>query len=798
MASEVAAQASAEKFGAVSVSSFTAFEDALTQYMKENYVVFVRSSSNRSTNAVLRYEWVYYKCSRRPPRPAKSRGIRRSYTRSTGCPVRFCLRWQRNHLAVTSYILEHNHKLSKFLYDRLPVNRRLTGDELGPCTALLKYGTPSCEVRQFVADEFGKILTTQDIYNYRRKCRLALVNDMPSVLAKLRETGRVLVWQSEEGHYSHICFSRWQQIALFRRLPDVVNVDGTHTTNRFGYKLYTFLITDGIGTGRPVMYVFVESERFASMRRPFGLFKEMMGEQYPVRTFVMDKLAAQMRAARVVFGCDVMLCYFHIRKAIRKHTMPYSRFLLIVLHTHRFRQDLQLLRRTDQRFVSYPTARWLYITRKWAVHAQSGMVHFGNVTNNRLENANGRLKDRVHHADTLEHAKQTVSRHAEWLMWEYHCDRRQIIEGNGYVLNVALGAATTKAALTVLAQTSLWSTDPDPPRRLTPVLGNAHARSIRRCGCRAYICFLFLEINRFQAVRTGPHKLFLNLLPNPPTMAVGLQPTGKRPPPTACDALREQVNRLMDKLQVMEPRKATASFKQMIVHGQILLRQGSNSATGGPPSVVEDTAPQPRWRSRDTDLGFCVPCDRPTTTSDRWCATDRVSYHTNCYDGEPCPLCGDALQACLKAFGPSKNRKGVLATRSAKRASYDVALDRSAESPHSVSRKSVCVRVFGSKEELLNGPYILVSFQVVNGQVNALQEEVYACPRTQMYSSKRQKQHFMLSIVDLFPGGSERARSDRLVRHDSLASPNCNYNPKCISQDGHARGLSTDPSTASR
>ncbi|GAA48388.1 hypothetical protein CLF_101544 [Clonorchis sinensis] len=310
---------------------------------------------------------------------------KKNSTRTTDCPVRLCLRRQRNHLAVTAYFLEHNHKLSKFLYDRLPVNRRLTEDELSTCRALLKYGTPSCEVRQFVADEF---------------------DDMPSVLAKLRETGRVLVWQSEEGHYNHICFSRWQQIALFRRFPDVVNVDGTHATNRFGYKLYTFLITGGMGTGRPVMYAFVESEQFAPMRRLFGLFKEMMGEQYPVRTFVMDKLAAQMRVARVVFGCDVMLCYFHIRKAIRKHTTPYSRFLLIVLHTHRFRQDLQLLRRTDARFVSYLTARWLYITRKWAVHAQSGMVHFGNVTDNRLENANGRLKDRVHHADTLEHAIQ--------------------------------------------------------------------------------------------------------------------------------------------------------------------------------------------------------------------------------------------------------------------------------------------------------------------------------------------------------------------------------------------------------
>ncbi|GAA48192.1 hypothetical protein CLF_101296 [Clonorchis sinensis] len=391
---------------------------------------------------------------------------------------------------------------------------------------------------------------------------------MPSVLAKLRETGRVLVWQSEEGHYSHTCFSRWQQIALFRRFPDVVNVDETHATNRLGYKLYTFLITDGMGTGRPVMYAFVENEQFASMRKLFGLFKEMMGEQYPVR----------------------------------------------------FRQDLQLLRRTNPRFVSYLTVRWLYITREWAVHAQSGMFHFGNVTNNRLENAEGRLKDRVHHADTLEHAIKKMSRHAEWLMREfemhtsYHCDRRQILEGDGYVLNVVC-RMTMYACCLVLRHLG-----PRPPRLPYDSVGTNEVRS--RYVAAVHTFFPFLEIKDVP----------LTLVP--------------KPPPTACDVLRKQTNRLMDKLQGLEPRKATASFKQLIAHGLILLRQGSNSATGGLPSMVEDIAPQPRWRSRDTDLGFCVLCDRPTTTNDRWCATDRVSYHADCYDGEPCPLCGGALQTC--------------------------------------------------------------------------------------------------------------------------------------------------------
>ncbi|KAG5453317.1 hypothetical protein CSKR_104407 [Clonorchis sinensis] len=52
-----------------------------------------------------------------------------------------------------------------------------------------------------------------------------------------------------------------------------------------------------------------------------------------------------------------------------------------------FKQNLQFLGPTDPRFVSRLTSHWLYITRKWAVHAEPGSVHFGNVTNNYLKNA---------------------------------------------------------------------------------------------------------------------------------------------------------------------------------------------------------------------------------------------------------------------------------------------------------------------------------------------------------------------------------------------------------------------------
>ncbi|GAA53929.1 hypothetical protein CLF_111643 [Clonorchis sinensis] len=256
------------------------------------------------------------------------------------------------------------------------------GQEFAPLADLAPRKQFGClqgpsEVRQFVADEFGKILTTQDRYNYSRsadrlcwegaaKLGFIVEDNMPSLLAK-------------------------------RRRPDAclygdVNVDGAYTTNGSRHELFAFLITDGMGIGRLIMYAFVESEQFAPMPKLFDLFKEMMGNEYPVKTLVMDKLAAQLPAARVVFGCVVMFCYFHIRKAIRKHKM-----------------------------------------------GRTCTIRNGSVTNSHLENASDRLR---HHFDTREHATQKVSRHAEWLMREfnmhtsYHCDQRQILEGDNYVLNV--------------------------------------------------------------------------------------------------------------------------------------------------------------------------------------------------------------------------------------------------------------------------------------------------------------------------------------------------------------------------
>ncbi|MGL4482946.1 MAG: hypothetical protein ACRCTW_10580, partial [Lactococcus garvieae] len=63
-----------------------------------------------------------------------------------------------------------------------------------------------------------------------------------------------------------------------------------------------------------------------SMLQLFRMFREMMGElpSRRIRTFVMDKMVAQMNAVKSIFNCDIHLCYFHVRQAIRRHVSCYT------------------------------------------------------------------------------------------------------------------------------------------------------------------------------------------------------------------------------------------------------------------------------------------------------------------------------------------------------------------------------------------------------------------------------------------------------------------------------------------
>ncbi|GAA48260.1 hypothetical protein CLF_101386 [Clonorchis sinensis] len=300
-------------------------------------------------------------------------------------------------------------------------------------TTIRLFGTPSSDVRKCVAEQFGKVLTNQVFYNYRVKRQFPLfrgsvitffgfLDDMAQITAKLRECGHVLL-------------------------------------------LYTFLVTDCMGIGRSVMYVFVESEHFAHLRKPFCLFIDKMGGQYSFNTFVADKMTSQVRTAKAVFGCDPMLCYFYAYTTrgfypscmppdplggkppgIRKCVFCNNNLLQLPdLLSGQWESGASKMTQSAgtaaqegcSRCASTGIEEWQEVIRAFAeeklsqIHLTSESASLSLAEADGLcahnpgrtilamrPTENGRSKSRTHHSDTVKHAIW-ASRHAELLMREY-------------------------------------------------------------------------------------------------------------------------------------------------------------------------------------------------------------------------------------------------------------------------------------------------------------------------------------------------------------------------------------------
>ncbi|KER33103.1 hypothetical protein T265_00996 [Opisthorchis viverrini] len=86
-------------------------------------------------------------------------------------------------------------------------------------------------------------------------------------------------------------------------------------------------------------------------------------------------------------------------------------------------------------------------------------------------------------------------------------------------------------------------------------------------------------------------------------------------------------------------------MKRLIVQSELMLRQNSTSAQDNKPLVLDGNRKQPRWRLTSNDAVPCGLSRQPTDPADWWFQRDRLPYHRYCCGKQPCPLCGENLQA---------------------------------------------------------------------------------------------------------------------------------------------------------
>ncbi|KAF7234247.1 hypothetical protein EG68_12267 [Paragonimus skrjabini miyazakii] len=151
--------------------TFMEFQECLDKYMNDVGVIYARGTSKKSSNWLLKYQKIFYRCIKYKRRKSESRGIRRARSEDVCCKSRFHVVKRNACLVVSSFDLEHNHPISRLAFESHPMNRRLTVSELIDSRNLFEYNAPTADIKRYVADVYGKLITTTDVQNIRHKLK---------------------------------------------------------------------------------------------------------------------------------------------------------------------------------------------------------------------------------------------------------------------------------------------------------------------------------------------------------------------------------------------------------------------------------------------------------------------------------------------------------------------------------------------------------------------------------------------------------------------------------------------------
>ncbi|KAK4474344.1 hypothetical protein MN116_000565 [Schistosoma mekongi] len=87
----------------------------------------------------------------------------------------------------------------------------------------------------------------------------------------------------------------------------------------YRWPLYQFVITDGFGRGRTVLFALMRTEKRTDIKQILQSFKNIMGDTSKTTTFTVDCEPGQLRALNEEFPrASIILCLFHICQSFRK------------------------------------------------------------------------------------------------------------------------------------------------------------------------------------------------------------------------------------------------------------------------------------------------------------------------------------------------------------------------------------------------------------------------------------------------------------------------------------------------
>lgn len=101
---------------------------------------------------------------------------------------------------------------------------------------------------------------------------------------------------------------------ILEKYPEILFIDGTYKVNIEGYILYSILVEDGGGRGRPVCYAFLQNETTEIVEAMFAKFAEFNPFIVSAcRVVMIDKDMNELRIlTKILPNSEILLCTWHV------------------------------------------------------------------------------------------------------------------------------------------------------------------------------------------------------------------------------------------------------------------------------------------------------------------------------------------------------------------------------------------------------------------------------------------------------------------------------------------------------
>ena len=191
----------------------------------------------------------------------------------------------------------------------------------------LNVGTQ--QIKEFVENKTGNIITSQDVHNLRTKVKKEknngrsegemLVDTVKQIMLDNPGTNVEVSLDETTGDLKFLYIQTSSMAAYAEKYNDIMFVDGTYKLNIEGYPLYPFLVEDATSKGRAFAFVYVKNDTCEILGETFQAVKKHNPQTDNIKIIMVDKDFNEINILTNLWPtATILLCTFHVIKYFHK------------------------------------------------------------------------------------------------------------------------------------------------------------------------------------------------------------------------------------------------------------------------------------------------------------------------------------------------------------------------------------------------------------------------------------------------------------------------------------------------